>query len=306
MRLKINDLLIPKRFQIETIFGCNAKCIMCALSFPATRKNGVMPPDLFQSIADAMAPYKEKIEKVDLFGLGEPLLDPYIFERMRYMRGKGFRNLAISTNADLLDKDKQLELLETGIETVIFSIDGVTAAIHENIRRGVNFERLVENCRSIIHIRDQHNYKTRFVIRFIRQNSNKHEWEPFLAYWRPKLSPERNDLLIAYNVNTMGGVVASKKELLGDNLDEALEMLPCHQVFDRLIILNNGIVPLCCEDTPHAKYIMGDVRKTSAIDIFNGEAFQRMRKLHNDKKKNTLAICRECTMLYSESKVQTY
>ncbi len=303
----MSGFLIPKRLQIETIFGCNAKCIMCAVSLPATRLKGIMSIELFKHIIDFMKPYNEQIEKVDLFGLGEPLLDPHIIERIRYAKEKGFQNLAISTNADLLDVHKQNALLETGIETVIFSIDGVNKETHENIRRGVVFERVIENCESIIRMRNEHNYKTRFVIRFIRQNSNKTEWEQFLAYWNPKISPGRNDLLIAYDVNTMGGEVISKQELLGDGpLDESIEALPCHQVFDRLIILNNGIVPLCCEDTPHAKYMMGDVKETLPIDIFNGTNFQRMRRLHTDHKKTTLTICRECTLLYSENKMQRY
>lgn len=279
---------------------------MCAVSLPATRTKGIMSADIFNFIIDSMIPYRSRVEKVDLFGLGEPLLDPHIFERIRYVKERGFKNLAISTNADLLDAHKQNALLKTGIETLIFSIDGVNKETHENIRRGVVFERVIENCKSIIRMRNEHNYKTRFVIRFIRQPFNRNEWEPFRDFWHPKISPELNDLLIAYDVNTMGGEIQSKKSLIGDNVDEAIEMLPCHQVFDRLIILNSGIVPLCCEDTPHAKYMMGDAKETLPIDIFNGPEFQRMRRLHADHKKNTLTICRECTLLYSESKMQTY
>ncbi len=86
-----------------------------------------MPEKMFRDIIDSLEPYKQGIEKVDLFGLGEPLLDKFIFDRIKYVKKKGFKNIAISTNADLLDKKKQDLLLETEIETVIFSIDGIIA-----------------------------------------------------------------------------------------------------------------------------------------------------------------------------------
>ena len=105
-------MLIPKRIQLETFYGCNAKCIMCAVSLPPTRKKGIMPLDMSKYILDEFAPYKNQIKKLDLFGLGEPLLDPYIFQRIKYAKEKGFRNIAISTNADLLDKEKQRKLLK--------------------------------------------------------------------------------------------------------------------------------------------------------------------------------------------------
>ena len=88
--------------------------------------------------------------------------------------------------------------------------------------------------------------------------------------------------------------------------DKKIENSPCHQIFDRLIILNNGEVPLCCEDTPSGKHIMGNVEKSSPIDIFNGPQFNRMRNLHSKGQKNTIPLCKECTMLYSEDRMKVF
>lgn len=297
---------VPKRLQIETIFGCNAKCSMCAVSLPATRKKGVMLNDLFRKVVDDMTPYRDQVEKVDLFGLGEPLLDPCIFDRIRYMKEKGFRNLAISTNAELMDTEKQRLLLETGIETLIFSIDGVRKETYEAIRRGLTFERVVENCLSMIRMRDEADSQTRFVVRFIRQHSNRSEWVDYLALWRSKLSWDRGDLIIAYDVNTMGGEMMTKEDVLGDYLDEEIERRPCHFVFDRMIILNDGRVAMCCEDTPRANFVMGHVKDCSPMDVFNGETFQHIRELHLHGKKNELSICKGCTVLYSEGNEEVY
>lgn len=296
---KIN-LRIPKRLQIETIYNCNARCVMCALSLSPAREKGLMTMELFKSIVDRMAPYSRQVEKVDLFGLGEPLLDPHIFERIAYTRLKGFRNLAISTNADLLDRRKSEDLLESGIETVIFSIDGVKKETHENIRKGVNFERVVENCERILKLRGETCAGTRFVFRFIRQESNRSEWEAFKQFWLSRLSLDKGDILIAYDMNSMGGEVCSKEDLVGSVLDEEIERAPCNQVFDRLIILRDGTVPFCCEDTPRAANAMGSALETEPVDIFNSASFNEAREIHSRGEKNSIPLCRECAVLYSE------
>ena len=94
--------------------------------------------------------YKEHIQKFDLFGLGEPLLDKTLFEKIKYAKSKGFKNWAISTNVDLMNKEKQDKILESGLDTVIFTIDGAKKEIHEPIIKGTNFERVVKNAKSII------------------------------------------------------------------------------------------------------------------------------------------------------------
>jgi sulfatase maturation enzyme AslB (radical SAM superfamily) len=294
-------LLIPKRIAIETIFGCNASCIMCVIDLPTERKKGIMPFEMSKHILDELLPYKNQIDRLDFFGLGEPLLDPYLFQRIKYAKEKGFRNIAISTNADILDKEKQKKLLETDIDVVLFSIDSVKKEIHEKIRRGVKFERVVGNCQSIIKMRDRGNYKTRFIMRFIRQNCNKDEWEPFKKFWKSKLSKEKKDFLIVYNMHTWGGEISTKDTILkNSDRNPEIEKQPCHRINELLIILADGSVPLCNEDFHHCKYNFGNVKDSSPIEIFNCEKFNRIRKIHLEGKKNTLELCKECTVLYSE------
>lgn len=301
--VKRQNIRIPKRLQLETVYGCNAKCGMCAISLPPTRKIGPMPIEISTRILDEFAPYCDRIEKVDLFGLGEPLLDPFLFDRIKYAKEKGFRSVAISTNADLLNPEKQKKLLDSGIDAVIFSIDGIKKETHEGIRRNVKFERVVQNCIDTIRMRDEGGYKTRFVVRFIRQKSNIDEWEEYKAFWKQRLSHEKGDQLIAYDVNTMGGEVLTKEELVS-SLNMDIEKKPCHMVFERLIVLADGTVPLCCEDTPRATHALGNVLQAAPIEIFNSEKFDRIRDIHLAGEKNSIPICKGCTVLYSEKNTE--
>jgi len=303
----VDGMLIPKRVKFETFYGCNARCTMCAISKPATRKIGEMTMEMFTSVVDSLVPYKDHIEKVDLFGLGEPMLDSLLFERIKYLKDRGFKGLGISTNAQLLSKNKQKLLLESGMETVIFSIDGFTKESHEAIRIRTNFDQVVENCLSMIRMRNEGNYVTRFVVRLIRQWGNGDEWADFLEFWQSKLDGSKNDLVIRYDVNGMGGEMYSREELMDKNdVDPEIERMPCHLVFDRLIVLADGTIPLCDEDTPRANFNFGNVSDSDALGIWNRQRFSKIRDLHSAGEKNQIDLCAQCTVLYCESKSKVH
>jgi len=166
-----SHLVIPERIQIEGVFACNASCIMCPVHAPSERKKGVMKLELFKEIIDKLEPYKEKINKVDLWGLGESLMDKKLHLKIKYAKEKGFKGLAIATNVELLDEETAIKLFEAGLDTIIFSIDGIKKETHEGIREDLNFDRVRENAERAIALRDKGGYATRFVVRLYARSA---------------------------------------------------------------------------------------------------------------------------------------
>ena len=259
-----------------------------------------MRPELYRDIVDRMSPWAAEITKFDLFGLGEPLLDPHLFDRIQYARSKGFRSIGISTNADPLNGERRRRLLESGIDTVIFSIDGTDGQTHEAIRVNTHFDRVVSNCLETIRMRNDGGYGTRFVIRFIRQPGNYDQWERFQEFWLAVISPDKNDFITKYDAHTWGGKVATKAEVLKGHIDVSVERMPCHHL-NNLIILSDGSVPLCSEDWLDSPFRLGNVRDQHPMEIFNSRKFDRIRAVHAEGRKNAIPICRECTVLHSEA-----
>ena len=305
-RLRIrNDMLIPKRVTIETIYGCNFHCPMCPIDMPSKRKKGLMAWDLYKRVIDELAPYKDDIEMMDLFSLGEPLLDKYLFERIRYAKAVGFRNVGISTNASLLNAQKQRLLMESGVDHVIFSIDGATKETYESIRVGGIFETDIKNCVETIALRDADGYPARFLVRFIRQEKNRHEVGNFLKFWGTKIDKAKGDAISIYDAHTFGGTTGIKDDIISGR-EESIEKVPCFIIFDILYILADGTVPLCNEDWLNGDYNFGNAANTNPIEIFNSPRFKQIRELHNRGEKTCMQICKDCTVLYSETTKQTF
>lgn len=289
----VNGLIIPRRVAIETIFGCNLSCIMCPIDLPAGRKKGVMDWDLFVKIIQDLEPHREHIELLDYFCLGEPLMDKLLFRRIQYAKERGFRNLSISTNAMLLTPDKQQALLEARIDTVIFSIDGAKAETHEAIRVRAKFNTVVKNCTEMIERRTAGNYPTRFLVRFVRQDANRNEWDAFKAFWSERIDRDRHDFLACLDARSWGDAQFAVAR------NEQIERMACPQISEILYILSDGTVPLCCNDWNKPEYNFGNVSGQSPIEIYNSAYLGAIRAIHNRAEKSCMKICKDCTVLYS-------
>ncbi|MHC9541072.1 MAG: radical SAM/SPASM domain-containing protein [Vulcanimicrobiota bacterium] len=290
-----NEALIPSIIQIEPVFGCNASCIMCVIDLPTKRKKMAMPMKLFKKVVDEIAPYRDTITQIDLFGLGEPLIDRHIFERIRYLKDNGLRGVGISTNADILDEEKQELLLESGVDTVIISIESTKKEVHEKIRVNTVFERVIENADSLIRKRDSGNYETRFIFRFISQKLNRGSWNEYKKYWSARINRNKGDQINSYKVHNWVGEAPVK---VGRRTDE-VEQLECYQVFDRAFILADGTLSMCSCDLHHPFVAIGSVADANVIDVYNNQRMKDIREIHVSGRKNTIDICRQCNMLYS-------
>ena len=300
LRKKIESgTLVPSELAIETVFGCNAKCTMCFIDEPTARKKRVMKRDLYNYIIDVMEPYGSKLDKFDLWCLGEPLIDPYIVERAAYAKKKGFANIALATNAEALYEKNQQGLLDAGVDTVIISIDAVKPETHAKIRRGLHFDQVVKNCEDMIERRNNGGYRTRFLFRFVAQGGNRAEWPAFKRYWAEQVSEEKFDNVVKYPAHNWGGLMGDKQEMLGERFSNEIERAPCKYVFESLLILADGTLTLCPADFLKGEFGLGRVPEMSPIEAFNSPEYKRHRDLHLKGEKNQIKLCETCTILYS-------
>jgi sulfatase maturation enzyme AslB (radical SAM superfamily) len=295
------ERIIPKRIVIETVFGCNAACGMCVINHPTSRTKGIMPMDKFKHLIDRLAEHRAAVDMLDLFGLGEPLIDPFLVERVRYVKAAGFRNTSISTNAHLLSAEKATALLEAGLDTVIYSIDGFSKEAHEAVRVRTKYERVIKNCVEMVRLRDAGGYKTRFVVRFVRQPINAHEWDDYCKFWQKIISPAKRDLLIRYDMHNWSDQIKGETSN-EDWRDPVIDVAPCHHIYEKLVILANGAVALCFEDILEAQFRFGNVFEEDPIAVFNSARFNKVRKLHTAGKRCNMGICSGCMVLYNEPK----
>jgi len=288
-------VIIPTTLQIEPVNGiCTARCTMCA--FPTwTRKPHRMSMKDYTVILERFMPYREHLQYLSLQGFGESLLDSQIAEKVREAKRLGFKGIGFATNCTELNAETSTKLLDAGIDTLICSIDGITKESHEAIRIGTNYEEIVDNVLNFIDVRNLYHYDAKVIIRFIRQKANAHEWEEFKAYWEAQLRP--SDAVVSFDIVDCDSKVKDFADKdVSDGADVPCE---CDQLYQRIIVLSNGNIVLCCADDNDV-FSLGRVFITDPIEIYNNATFTHHREMMRLGKVNLLHLCKTCTIPRSQ------
>jgi MoaA/NifB/PqqE/SkfB family radical SAM enzyme len=279
-------LAYPKYVELETVNACNARCPMCTID-DWQRKSPTMKDDLFLKIADDLGANASALKRVSLYRDGEPLLDKKMAWRISELKRRGIPETAIATNAQLLTEKKATELLESGLDLIIFSIDSLKKEVFEKIRARLDFETVIENTKRFIELRDKGGYETKIWIRMIRQQDNFSELEDYLAHWTPLISPF--DRVYYHDIFNWGGQL---EEYVSVSDNSEVER-PCVALWSLLVIFSDGFVPLCNVDY-NGKYPTGDVNKNSIQEIWQNQTIEKRRALHLSGSKGEISLCTNC------------
>jgi len=175
----------PFRINIETTNYCNARCSICPYG-DMTRGKGFMDMGLYKKIIDECALHRRDIHVVSLYMHGEPLLDKYLAERVRYAKDKGIRQVHLSTNGSLLGTSPGISLLETGLDVLTISFDGMSAESYESIRCGLSFDNVFKNIDVFLNERKRRGLKSpKVILQVIKTPLNSSELNQMKKYFKP-------------------------------------------------------------------------------------------------------------------------
>jgi radical SAM protein with 4Fe4S-binding SPASM domain len=138
---------LPRHLQLEVTSACNLSCAMCLVSYRPRidRATGAFSLDLFRRLLDETP----SLERLTLQGLGEPLLQPHLMEMVELAAARGIE-VGFNSNAMLLTRARADRLVALGLDWLHVSLDGATAATHEGIRDGADFDRITGNLRGLV------------------------------------------------------------------------------------------------------------------------------------------------------------
>ncbi|HBA82806.1 MAG TPA: radical SAM protein [Verrucomicrobia bacterium] len=277
---------LPIRLWIESTSRCNLRCVMCPnKDMPASEK-GPMNYALFCKIVDEARHFAQDIY---LHHRGEPLLNPAIFDMISYAAQAGLRT-RFHTNGALLTADKTRKLLDAGPDLVSFSVDGFDKETYEAIRVGAQFEKTVTNILRLLELkRDLNLTKPYVVVEKIRFRSPERPEDPAAV----KSLRER---LLQAGINE----VIEKDEYVWTQgsapvIAEARTCKACTFPWYAMVICADGSVTPCPQDF-NAGMVMGNVHTASLREIWNGPAYQALRKAFASGIQS-YELCRRCDRL---------
>ena len=287
-------LSFPVYYEIETVNACNATCKMCTVNDWKKRKDPFMPDALFEKIADELIDNKDIVRTVNLSRDGEPLMDQKLEEKIHCLKKGGIKNITFSTNASMLNKKRALALLESGLDEIMFSIDGLSKETFEEIRSGLCLEKIVDNVRNFIKLRDETSSPVRIRVRMVLQKENMKEVEEWGKYWRGFL--KESDSVHAKSIHGWGNQLENYVAL--QEFEKITQS--CTSPFSTMVIRYNGDVTICPLDYDF-KYCNGSIANQSIKEIWqNGIYFKQFRKFHLEGTRDEFSLCRGCRLWDSD------
>ena len=86
-------------------------------------------------------------------------MHPKLTDMVKYAKDKGIIEVQFNTNGLLLDATKANELLDAGLDRIIFSFDGATKETYERIRAGSDYYGVINNIKRVVELRDDRGMK---------------------------------------------------------------------------------------------------------------------------------------------------
>jgi len=284
----------PLMVKYELTRRCNCNCIMCM------RPRLPVYPDVSESQLRRVLSQLPNTVNFSPHGYGEPLMHPKFLDFMRIVNEHKF-TIRLVTNGLLLNyglcrdflKDCQPDLIR-------FSVDAGEKVRYEQIRRGGNFEVLVENIENAVTLRDKLSKKTKIAIGSTLAFHNLDQIEPLIVLAK-KL---KVDVLGLWGLNPHGVGVSTLKNTLrtsGSEVDFTnfvnnklrnvlvkhgvtfpvdvcvgnYDFTRCNLPYVYTFVQSNGEVYPC---TDKLDYSLGNIYREDFKDIWNGDRMIEFRK----------------------------
>jgi MoaA/NifB/PqqE/SkfB family radical SAM enzyme len=141
---------LPRSLYLETTNRCDSKCQTCIRTFQTLEP----PADLTLERVQAIVAQFPVLDRVVLHGIGEPLLNPQIFDIVAYLKTR-VASVLFNSDAISLTSSRVGRLLESGLDEYRVSMDAATAATYRQLRGVDRFERVTANVARLVGLQRQ-------------------------------------------------------------------------------------------------------------------------------------------------------
>jgi radical SAM protein with 4Fe4S-binding SPASM domain len=302
-------LPLPFGMFIEPTNNCNFKCKFCPESFADYTEivggRAHMDFALFEKIVAQIKPLG-RLKVMRFYMLGEPLLHPDIIRMISLAVSSGVtERTELTTNATALTEQKSRGLLASGLDYLRVSIYAANQERNEWVTQSkVPIARIYENVRTFRRLRDETGTKTpQLYVKMIDSGSDE-ENAAFLEMYKDIADEcvlEKPMNWNGYeNRDVLETAYASDEErshVAGANLFPFQKKI-CPFPFYTMVVNANGDVTACCVDW-NKNTKVGNVHDATIGEIWHGEAFRELRRMHIEGRRGENASCKNCTYLFT-------
>ncbi len=303
----------PVCLYLEVTNRCNLLCETCPRTFEALEPPADMSWELFAGIVDQVP----DVARVVLHGVGEPMLVRALPRMIRYLKDRNIYVL-FNTNGTLLTPARRRPLIETGLDELRISLDAADAAGFLQVRGRDMFDRIVRNVgaftalqreigataprvslwltglqETIAQLPDFVRLAARlgvrevYLQRLVFDDAGRGLARPDSSLFERRREEQEAALTTARSLAGELGIRldasgATEPGLSLQQQDEAQPWSACRRPWSLMYFTAHGRALPCCiapfSARGYAGYTLGDATQQSLREIWNGPAYQDLRR----------------------------
>ncbi|MDP4238053.1 MAG: radical SAM protein [Bacteroidota bacterium] len=292
--------IYPFFISIETTNFCNLRCPEC----PVGKSNALKTEKTFFNCTlytKLLAELGPTLHHVILYFQGEPFLNKQLFQLIKQTHEANIYS-STSTNGQFLNEKVAREIIISGLDKLIVSIDGSTQQVYETYRVGGNLQKAIDGIKQLVQCKKELKSITPFIeIQFLVLKTNEHQMKE-MQNLAKTLQVDRLTFKTAqlYDFENGNELLTTKKRYArykegkdGKFKIKGHQNNRCWRLWSGAVVNVQGDVLPCCFDKSSA-YSFGNIVDNSFLDCWqNNKAFDFRSRILRDRK--LFDMCRNCT-----------
>lgn len=298
---EIIPLSTPMTLLIDPSSACTFKCKFCPngdndLIKSTGRWQGQMDFDLYKKIIDDIGEFDKPLKILRLYKDGEPLLNKNFHKMVKYAKDSGYINsIDTTTNGFLINSTTMKSIIDDGLNRINISVNGVNdlqylkfTGVH------VNFNKYVKNIMNLYKVKGDCEIVIKINGDYLTDDDKQLFYNIFGDYCDKIFIENTAPCWPEFDVEAHTGVRFSKTKGIYNN--ELTDVTVCPYIFYMLSINSDGTVSLCFLDWAR-KLIIGDTKKQSIKEIWDGDLLYEYRMNNLYGRKKYYSTCKNCGQL---------
>jgi len=289
----------PFSLSIEPTTACNLGCPECPSGLKQfTRPTGKLDLDLHDKMLNQVS---KSVFYINYYFQGEPFLHPQFLELIRQAKKHNIYT-ATSTNAHFIDRKKAEEIIDSGLDRLIISIDGLTQETYENYRVHGNLAKVIDATKLLVATKKEKGSSTpHLIFQFLAVKPNEHEIPAVFTLGNELgIDEVRIKTAQVYDYKNGNPLLPEnekysryKRQADGTYKLKYATGNHCWRMWSGSVLTWDGKVVPCCFDKD-AQHILGSVATEDFNSIWKAKKYKAFRQAILTGR-NQIDICQNCS-----------
>ncbi len=296
---KVIPLSTPMVLFVDPASACNFQCTFCPtgdrdLIKSTGRWQGAMRWEVYEKVIGDLQAFERPLKVLRLYKEGEPLLNKRLPDMIRLAKESGcVEYVDTTTNGFLLTPETSTRLIEAGLDRINISVDGVSDEQYWSFTKTkVNFDQFVANIGFLYENRGSCEIAVKTAGDLLTESDKQRFFDTFGDISDRIFIENFAPCWPEFDVEEYTGVEI-KIGIYGNAIKE---VETCPYIFYSMSVNSDGSVSLCFLDWAR-KLPIGDVRRESLTEIWNGDAMFEHRLAHLRGRRRENPTCGSCGQL---------